>query len=232
MKRRRAIQSESYALITGELERFPSVDNETDLGTKYLERDRIERCMTRMVIVGAWASKQLLMVSGTGVIIGEDPIVGHSWKMGVVLLDTLRVGLLSCASAVFDPHLPTGKKHVMREPEVARQPRGMTLRSMQIKIINHPKEKTRSLSRYSGDRLRQLMMSNKRSFCDEFVQFLLYITIISENLNNVYPILVLSLVSVRLQVAMTTCANPKLTVAHELEYRVVRSAGAADGENE
>ena len=31
---------------------------------------------------------------------------------------------------------------------------------------------------------------------------------------------------------MITCTNPKLTVAHELEYRVVRSSGAADGENE
>ena len=44
--------------------------------------------------------------------------------------------------------------------------------------------------------------------------------------------LVLSWVSVGLQVAMTTCSNPKLQVAHELEYRVVRSAGAADGEIE
>ena len=29
---------------------------------------------------------------------------------------------------------------------------------------------------------------------------------------------------------MTTCTNPKLQVAHELEYRVVRSVGTADGE--
>ena len=49
-----AIQSESYTLITGELGRVPCEDNETDPGTKYLERDRIERCMTkmRMLIVG------------------------------------------------------------------------------------------------------------------------------------------------------------------------------------
>ena len=54
-----ATQSESYSLITGELGRVQSEDNETDLGTKYLERDRIERCMTKMVmmIVGAWARK-------------------------------------------------------------------------------------------------------------------------------------------------------------------------------
>ena len=73
-----AIQSESYTLITGELGPVPSEDNETDLGTKYLKRDRTEKCLTRMLIVGAWAGKQLPMVSGTGVIIGEDLIVGHS----------------------------------------------------------------------------------------------------------------------------------------------------------
>ena len=32
--------------------------------------------------------------------------------------------------------------------------------------------------------------------------------------------------------AMTTCTNPKLQFAHELEYRVVRSAVAADVEIE
>ena len=51
----------------------------------------------------------------------------------------------------------------------------------------------------------------------------------SENQIHVCPILVRSWVSVGLQVAMTTCTNPKLQVAHELEYRVVRSAGTADG---
>ena len=50
------------------------------------------------------------MVSGTGVITGEDLIEGHSWKMGVVLLDTVGVGLLSCVGAVFDLQLPTGKR--------------------------------------------------------------------------------------------------------------------------
>ena len=38
-----ATQSESYTLISGELGRVPSEDIGTDLGTKYLERDRIER---------------------------------------------------------------------------------------------------------------------------------------------------------------------------------------------
>ena len=38
----------------------------------------------------------MLVVSGTGVIIGEDPFEGHSWTMGVVLLVPVGVGLLSC----------------------------------------------------------------------------------------------------------------------------------------
>ena len=83
-----------------------SEDNETDLGTKYQERDRIERCMTKMgmMIVGAWAGEQLPVGSGTGVIIGRELIEGHSW----MLLITVGVGLLRCVRAVFDPHLPTG----------------------------------------------------------------------------------------------------------------------------
>ena len=86
-----AIRSKSYSLTTGELGRVPSANNKTDLGTKYLERDRIERCMTKMgkMIVGAWAGEQLLVVSGTGVIIGKDLLEGHSWTMGVVLLVTV-----------------------------------------------------------------------------------------------------------------------------------------------
>ena len=120
------IQSESYTLITGELGRVPSEDSETDLGPKYLERDRIERCMTKMLIVGAWAGKQAPVVSGTGVIIGRDLIEGQSWTMGDVLLVTGGVGLISCVCAGFGLHLTTGKVHVKREPEVALQPRGMT----------------------------------------------------------------------------------------------------------
>ena len=97
-----AIQCESYSRTTGELGRGPSEHNETDLGTKYLERDRIERCMTKMgmMIVGAWAGEQLLVVSCTGVIIGQDLIEGHSWTMGVVLLVTVGVGLLNCVCCV------------------------------------------------------------------------------------------------------------------------------------
>ena len=44
----------------------------------------------------AWAGEQLPVISGTGVIIGEDLMEGHSWPMGVVLLVTVGVGLLSC----------------------------------------------------------------------------------------------------------------------------------------
>ena len=66
--------------------------------TKCLEHDHIERCMTKigMMIVGAWAGEQLLVVSGTGVISGE----GHIWTMGVVLLVTFGVGLLSCVCCI------------------------------------------------------------------------------------------------------------------------------------
>ena len=93
-----AIQSESYTLTTGELGRVPSEDNATDLGTKCLEQDNIERCMTKMgmMIVGAWAGEKLLVVSGTGVIIVEDLFEGHRWTVGVVLPVTVGVGLPSC----------------------------------------------------------------------------------------------------------------------------------------
>ena len=145
-----AIQSESYTLNTG---------GARTIYSNYLDRHRIERCMTKlgMMIVGAWGGEQLLVLLGTGVIIGEDLFEGHSWTTGVVLLITVGVGPLSCVCAVFNPHLPTGSVHATREPEVARQPRGMILRSMRTKIINHVKERTWSLSWYCGDQLWQLM---------------------------------------------------------------------------
>ena len=43
-----AIQSESHTLTTGELGRVLSEDNETDLGTKCLDRDHIKQWMTKM----------------------------------------------------------------------------------------------------------------------------------------------------------------------------------------
>ena len=180
-----AIQSESYTLTTGELGRVPSEDNEADLGTKYLARDRIERCMTKMgmMIVGAWTAEQSPVVSGTGVIIGEDLCEGHSWTMGVALLVTVGVVLLSCACAVLDPHLPTGNVHVTREPEVARQQSCTTLRSMRTDIINHVNGRTWSLSWYSEDQLWQLMVMLNARYCrrDTLVQLLRRIAIMSEN---------------------------------------------------
>ena len=69
------------------------VDNDTDLGTKYMERDRIKRCMTKMgmMIVGAWAGEQLPDVSGTGVIIGEDLMRVTVGRIGVMLPSTVVV---------------------------------------------------------------------------------------------------------------------------------------------
>ena len=83
--------------------------------------------------------------------------------MGVVLLVTVGVVLLSCACVVCDPHLPTGNVHVTREPEVAPQLSCMSPRTR--RDIDHVKERTWILSWYSGDQLWQLMMLNTRSFC-------------------------------------------------------------------
>ena len=97
------------------LGRVPSEDNEADLGTKYLKRDRIERCMTKMGMLfpGARAGELLLVVSGTEMIIWVDLIEGQSWLM-----------VLCCSSqwfAVFNPHLPTGNVHVTTEPAITKQ---------------------------------------------------------------------------------------------------------------
>ena len=125
------------------------------------------------------------VAGGTGVTTREDLFKGHSWTTGVALLITVGVGLLSCVCAVFDPHLPTGSVQVTREPEVARQPNGMTLESMRTKIINHGKERTWSLSGYSGDQLWQVWqlmeMLNARYCRATLVQLLRRIAIMSEN---------------------------------------------------
>ena len=57
-----------------DLGRVSSGDNEADLGTKYLDRDRIKKCVTKMemLFAGAWAGEKLPVVSGTEVIICED----------------------------------------------------------------------------------------------------------------------------------------------------------------
>ena len=87
-----------------ELRRVPSDDNEADVGTKYLERDRIKKCVTKMVMLfaGALAGEQLLV----------------SWTLGVVLLITVGVVLLCCVFAVIVSHLPTVYVHVTREPAI------------------------------------------------------------------------------------------------------------------
>ena len=116
------------------LGRVPSEDNEADLGTKYLERDRIKKCVTKMGMLfeGAWAGEQLLVVSGTE----EDLIEGQSWMMGVVLLVTVGVVLLSCVIAVSISHLPTGNVLVTREPVIAKQC-SMSPRAMQDDGLDH-----------------------------------------------------------------------------------------------
>ena len=128
-----------------------------------------------------------------------------------MLLITVGVVLLSCVFAVLVSHLPTGSVHVTREPAIAKQC-GMSPRAMQDDDLNHLNvaERTWILSWYSGDQLRQLIVSNTRSLCGKLVQFLRYIAIMSKNQMNACPNLVLSWASVGLQVAMTTCTNPKV----------------------
>ena len=124
-----ALQSGFYMLTTG---------GARGIHTKYLDKNRIKRCVTKMgmMIAGAWAGDQFLVVSGTGVIIGEDLSEGQSWTIGVVLLVTVGVILHSCACIAHYSHLPTGRT-VTREPDVARQPGCMTPRSMQADVIDH-----------------------------------------------------------------------------------------------
>ena len=138
-----------------ELGLVPSEDNEADQGTKNLERDRINKCVTKMgmLFARAWAGERLLVVSGTEMLNGEDLIVGQSWTVGVVLLVAVGVVLLSCACNVCDPHLPTGNVHVTREPEAAKQLSCMSPRTMRDEDIDHAKERTWILSWYSGDQL-------------------------------------------------------------------------------
>ena len=164
-------------------------------------------------------------------VLKEDLIEGQSWTMGVVLLITVGVVLLYCVFAVIVSHMPTGNVLVTA---IAKQRGCLILRTMQDDDLDHLNVTARTwiLSWYSGDQLRQLMMSNTRSLCGKLVQFLRHIVIMSENQINAWPILVLSWVSVGVQVAMTTCTNPELQVAHELKYRVVRSARTGDGEIE
>ena len=211
-----ALQSEFYALTTDGVHDIrtenicvPSKDKEADVGTKYLDRDRIKRCVTKMemTFTGAWAGTHLPVVTGTGVIIGEDLIEGQSWTIGVVLLVTVGVVLLSCACFVHYSHLPTGRT-VTREPEVARQPCCMTPRSMRAEIMNHVKERQGSLvqllrriATMSEDQVKCIYNSR---VCGEFF-------------------------SIGLQVAMTTCTNPSsgVTIASTISEERTREDGDA-----
>ena len=122
------------------------------------------------------------MVLGLGVTIGEELFEGYSWTLGVLLNTTVGVGLLSCVCVLCSTRIcQVGNVHVTREPEDARQPSGMSLRCMRIKIINHAKEKTWSLSWYSGDQLSQLMESNALCGRDTWVQFSQHVASTNEN---------------------------------------------------
>ena len=125
-----------------------------------------------MLFAGAWAGEQLLVVSGTEVIIGEDPIEGQSWLMGVVLLVTVGVVLLSCVCLLYLIRIcQLESVHVTREPAIANQ-WSMSPRAMQDDDLDHlnTTESTWILSWYSGNHLRQLMVSNTRSLLGKLVQ--------------------------------------------------------------
>ena len=111
----------------------------------------------------------------------EDLSEGQGWMIGVVLLVTNGVVLLSRACTVHSSHLPTGKT-VTRQPEVAGQWSCMTPRSMRPEIINHVTEKAWSFSWYSGDQLWQRMLIlNARHWRDTPVHFSRRIVIMSED---------------------------------------------------
>ena len=176
-----------------------------------------------VMIVGAWAGEQLPVVSGTEVVIGEDLFEGQNWTMGVVLLVTVGVVLLSCACIVCDSHLRTG--NVTREPEVAKQLSCMSPRSMRAHDIDHVKERTWILSRYSGGQLLQLMMLNTRSFCEN----LRHIATMSEDQAKC---ICNSRVCCEFVGWVTGCDDNlnESRVAHELEYRVVITSCARQRE--
>ena len=139
-----------------------------DLGTKYLERDRIKKCLTKMEVLfaGAWVGEQLPVVSGTEILVGEDLIEGQSWTLGVVLFITVGVVLLSCVFAVIVSHLSIGNPHATREPAIAEQC-SMSPRAMQDDDLHHLNvtESTWILKWYSGDQLWQLVVGRTRGVC-------------------------------------------------------------------
>ena len=94
---------------------------------------------------------------------------------------------------------------------------------MQDDDIDHVKERTWILSWYSGDQLWQLIMLNTLSFVGSWYSFCGTLPPWVRTKPSVAAILAFAVgLSVRSQVAMTTCTNPKLQVAHELENQVVK----------
>ena len=127
--------------------RISSEDNEPDLGTKYLERHRIKKCVTKMgtLFAWAWADEQLLVISDTKVITGEDLIEEQTWTIGVVLLVAVGVILLYCTSIVCYSYLSI-EGNETREPEVAKQQSCVNLTNIRADDIDHVKERTCILS--------------------------------------------------------------------------------------
>ena len=124
----RVIDVESVKQVVNSLSAVYSEPKTLDTGgartihIDYLERNCIERCMMKLenddrgslgwraVACGFWHWCDHWRGSDCGSQLDDGCFF---------LLVTVGVRLLSCACAVFDPHLPTGNVHVTREPEVA-----------------------------------------------------------------------------------------------------------------
>ena len=102
---------------------------------------------------------------------------------------------------------------------------------MQDDDIDHVKERTWILSWYSGDQLLQLIMLNTLSFVGSWYSSCGTLPPWVRTKPSVAAILAFAVgLSVRSQVAMITCTNPKLQVAQELENQVVKPSYARQRE--
>ena len=99
------------------------------------------------------------------------PIGGSQLDTGCCVADYNWSGTALLYVCCIHPHLPTGNVYVTREPEVVQQP----------SVINHAKERTWSLSWYSGDQLWQLMELNALCGRNALVQFLQHVANTNEN---------------------------------------------------
>ena len=129
-----------------ELGRVSSEDNEACLGTKYLEKDTIKKCVAKMGMVCAspWVGKQVPVVTDIEEIFKENlNVCQSSFMMGVLLLVAVGVEqLLRWRGVALVSHPPIRK--VTREPEVAQQPVCMTTSSMQIDVIDNENDMSES----------------------------------------------------------------------------------------